>query len=150
MIAVTFSFQAIEAFANSIISQHPDKKIKIKKKRDIVEIDAIDAERNLSTEEKLAKVLPFLTGIPSLSGKKLWGKFKKLKDIRDSTIHFKSIDISTKKEIDTDSLYYHFFDTNPLTYVSIAYEVIKYFLPPKDCPRWLVEFQNTYGKELLV
>jgi len=149
MVVVAFSYQAIEAFANSVISQHSSKKIKIKRKKDTVEIDSSDAERNLSTEEKLAKVLPFLLNIPSPSGKKLWGNFKKLKDIRDTTIHFKSEDMFTKYRIDTDSLYYHFFDTNPITYVSTAYEVIKYFLLPHDYPRWFIEFQKIYGKELL-
>jgi len=148
MIVVAFSFQAIEAFANSVISRHPNRKIKIKRKKGIVEIDSSDAERNLSTEEKLAKVLPILLGIPNPSGKKIWGKFKKLKDVRDTTIHFKSEDMFTKHKVDTDSLYYHFFDTNPLAFVSTAYEVIKYFLIPQDYPRWFIEFQNIHGKEL--
>jgi len=99
MVTVTFSFQSIEVFANSIISQYPNEKIEVRRKKNIVEVEASDAERNLSTEEKLTRVLPYLLKIPNPSGKRLWNGFRLLKDIRDSTIHFKSKEISTRPSV---------------------------------------------------
>lgn len=140
MVTVAFSFQSIEAFVNSILSQYAHKKIKVKRKKGVIEFETSEAERYLSTDEKLTQVLPQLLKLPNPSGKKIWAGYRLLKDVRDSTIHFKSKEISTKYEVDTNSLYYHFFETNPIKHVLSAYEIVNYFMPHEGIPRWFVAF----------
>jgi len=121
MVTVAFCFQSIEAFVNSKLSEYAHEKVKVKRKKGIVEYETSEAERYLSTDEKLTQVLPQLLKLPNPSGKKIWSGYKLLKDVRDTTIHFKSKEISTKYQVDTDSLYYHFFATNPVKHVFSAY-----------------------------
>ena len=142
MVTVAFCFQSIEAFVNSKLSEFTQGKVKVKRKKGIVEYETFEAERYLSTDEKLTQVLPQLLKVPNPSGKKIWTGYKLLKDVRDSTIHFKSKEISTKYQVDTDSLYYHFFATDPVKHVVSAYEMVNYFMKHDDLPRWFEAFSK--------
>ena len=57
---------------------------------------ADELERNLTTKEKLATILPALVGVPNPKGKKVWQDFAALKDARDATIHIKSKDANPR------------------------------------------------------
>lgn len=110
MMAVTFSFQSLETFANLIIAlELEDKKIKIKRKGEFVEYSSENAERNLSTEEKIFEVLPQIKGISIKKGAGAGQNFTQLKKIRDATIHLKSTDVFPDPEkLDKDSLFSNF------------------------------------------
>lgn len=146
MIAVTFSFQALETFANSEISRMTQKKIKVKRREGIVEITSAEAERNLSTSEKLSQILPDIFNVPSPKGLKPWEGFRTLKKVRDSTIHLKSADMYARKEIDRESLFYRFINWDSRGYPRFSYQMILYYFQNKEIPRWLDYFGQQIGK----
>jgi hypothetical protein len=87
MVAVTMSFQAVELFANTIIGRRAKGTITIVRKKETLQLNADEAERRLSTDEKLADVLPALMNVSSPKQFQVWQRFKQLKDWRDDTMH---------------------------------------------------------------
>lgn len=148
MITVTFSFQSIETFSNYIIEQNKDKKIEIKKKGELSIFTYEEAIRRLSTEEKISKVLPCLLRTASPAGNKIWAHFLQLKEARDSTIHWKESEGDNQVEV--DSLYHHFLNTNLSTHILTAYEVINYFTPESEQPRWWREYKILLAENHLI
>jgi hypothetical protein len=137
MIAVTLSFQAVELFANSTIGRKSTGNFRIRGRKGIeIEVTPADAERTLSTEEKLRQVLPSLLQAPSPVGKRVWQTFKKLKSARDSTVHLKSNDMYTVNQVDRESLFFYFFNTDAREHPEAAIKVISHFCKGKE-PRWL-------------
>ena len=92
MIAVTFSYQAIEVFCNHTIAREIKEATEVKRRKKRVILSPLELERQLSTEEKISLILPKIKGLPTPKGKRPWEAFKKLKEARDSTIHMKNID----------------------------------------------------------
>ena len=134
MIAVTFSFQAIEAFLNNEIVHNAKDNIRVKRKNKWITFTPIDAERNLSTEEKAATVLPEILKIKTPKGKVPWEGFKKLKAARDSTIHIKNKDILQLSE--SENLFFNLLIDDPELYPKYAYQLIKWFFKDRKQPRW--------------
>lgn len=112
MVAVTFAYQALEAFANVIISNSPVKQHELERRTGTKTVSSEDLERMASTEEKLATFLPRLAEVPSPKGKAIWEKFRKVKAMRDSTVHLKSFDQYRRGEIDRGSLYHRFLNAD--------------------------------------
>lgn len=127
MIAVTFSYQALEAFANQIITNAPEKEHQLMRKTGVLTLSSDDVERVASTEEKLTHILPRLTAMPSPKGKAIWAKLKKLKAMRDSTVHLKSLDQYRRGGIDRGSLYYRFLNTDPREAPRLSIAIMKHF-----------------------
>lgn len=137
MVVVTFSFQAIESYCNAMISHHSKGALALKRKGGEQTLDSEGLERYSSIEEKLSQVLPaLLTGTTSPKGTKLWHRFHELKQLRDSTIHFKSRDHYIRGREDRDSLYFRWLNMDPKASVRTAIQMIRHFC--KDRPeRWL-------------
>jgi len=140
MSAVTFSFQSLESFANWVIGRRIKGSFPVQRRDQIVELAPHELERNLSTEEKLAQVLPKVFGLPTPKGKKVWQGFKKLKHMRDSTIHLKSFDVAAR-QLDERSLFFEFLNSRTTDFPKLALEVIEYFYAKEDKPRWAKEFR---------
>jgi hypothetical protein len=136
MTNVTFSFQSIEAFCNYSISRnlHKVKEVKDKRKK---AVSPSETERQLSTEEKLKRVIPDIYNKPTPAGKHIWDKFLKLKHARDSLIHIKYVDQCPLDNIDTESLYFQFLDIEPEHFPQIAIEILRYWFSDEDMPSWL-------------
>jgi hypothetical protein len=143
MIAITFSFQAIEAFLNHEIVYNAKSSIIIKRGKKHISYTPQDAERYLSTEEKAAIVLPEILQISTPNNKKPWEGFKKLKTARDSTIHIKSKDLHqvTKMEnnqmISSPNLLADLLNENPECYPKYAFYLVAWFVKNQEFPRWL-------------
>jgi hypothetical protein len=90
IISVTMSFQAIEVFANAVIGRKATKNIVVKRKGGDHTMTPTEAERALSTEEKIGQVLPNILGVASPRGNRVWQALKTLKVGRDATVHLKS------------------------------------------------------------
>jgi DNA-binding transcriptional regulator YhcF (GntR family) len=133
MVAVTFSFQAIEVFCNHTIARELKEAMEVKRRKQRVTLSPLELERQLSTEEKISLILPKIKGLPTPKGKKPWESFKKLKEARDSTIHMKNID---QQVVDTESLYFQFLSKDCELFPQAAVSMIHYFLNGKE-PRWL-------------
>lgn len=64
MIAATFSYQALESFANQAIEQVLTGTHRVKRQKEEKQWTSAEIERKCSTEEKLGTILPELTGSP--------------------------------------------------------------------------------------
>lgn len=137
--AITFSFLALEAYCNYIISRNWKQPVKAKRKKgQMEELSHTDAERLLSTEDKIKNVLPKIFELPTPAGKAIWERFLKLQKARDDSVHFKYADqypIGARAE--TSGLFFQIWDTNPYVFPEIAREVIEYFYQKSQRPDWL-------------
>jgi hypothetical protein len=137
IISVTMSFQAVEVFANAVIGRKATKNIIVKLKGGTEKnLTPQEAERELSTEEKLGQALPNILGLSSPRGNRAWQSFKTLKEARDATVHLKSRDIYTRNEHARESLFFYYLNHDAREFPSAAIKVISHFFP-KDLPRWL-------------
>jgi hypothetical protein len=137
IVAATMSFQALEAFANSIIGRRAPEKVEVRRKAGVTDqYTPAEAERNLPTEDKFARVLPKILNVESPKGGKTWGRFKSLKTIRDETVHMKSRSTYTRNREEETTLLHDFLGTDIRTYPKDAIKVVEYYFP-KDKPRWL-------------
>ncbi len=93
MVAQTFSAQAIETLANEVIGDvlAGGKFIEVNTRSGLKRFTGAAIQRNCSTEEKVADVLPRLLPVaPIDKSGRLWNDFKTLLDLRDDIIHLKS------------------------------------------------------------
>ena len=136
MISVTFSFQALEVFANHTISRNLKESIEVKRRKKKVLLAPREIESQLSTDEKLATVLPKILNLPTPKGKQVWQEYKMLKDTRDATIHLKSYDLKSTNEDENELLFFQFLNIDPLRYPKAAEAMVRYF-QKDNVPRWL-------------
>jgi hypothetical protein len=139
IIAVTFSYQAIEAFCNETIEERvkgtfPLQANSRKKTMRIYRIDELQGE--LSVERKLRSVLPNLLTRPSPEGEAIWNGFCGLKRVRDTFTHLRSAD-AYKSSIDEQSLFFELFQTKPMAYPKYAIDIIQHFNENTGIPLWL-------------
>lgn len=143
MIAVTFSFQALETFCNWEIADKVSEILTLHRDKGEESLTATELERKLSTEEKLHLVLPKILKIDTPKGRKVWEDFKKLKHARDSIVHIKSIDQYPNRvsegKADKDSLYFIFLNRKMTSYPKTAIQMIMHFYNSSEIPRWLEE-----------
>jgi hypothetical protein len=140
MIAVAFSFQSLEAFSNQVIQAHVKETFRVLRKGESKDLSADDLERETPTEEKLATVLPSLLSVKSPKGQKVWERFVKLKRVRDSAIHLKSVDAQSR--LDTESLYFQFLNHNAKDFPRAALEMIEHFRADTKRPLWMARIQE--------
>lgn len=136
MVAVTFSFQALEVFCNDIIGKKLKGTYKLQRKKNVIEVSVYELQRLPSTEEKLATILPDILKVNSPKSGKVWENFKELKKIRDTTIHLKSHDLY-KSDIDEESFFYEFFRIEADKFPRFALEMIEFFTDSKEAWPWL-------------
>jgi len=146
MVAAVSSFQAIEAFANETIARHLKGKITLQRRKGPEDMDAEEIERHVSTEEKIATVLPLVLNMPSIKGGTHWQKFVLLKRTRDAATHFKSGDqYSLAGKISKDSLYSILLINDPCQFPLGALRVIWSLRKPIVTPRWLDHLAEKHG-----
>lgn len=136
MIAVTFGFQSLEAFANQVVSENLKGTLLVERAKETKEWGADEIERNVSTEDKFCDILPRLGVMPSPKGKTPWEGFKKLKRLRDATTHLKAADQYVRGEEDIKTLYHRFLTNRPKDYPRWAIAILRYWTP-KDADAWL-------------
>jgi len=149
MMAVTFSFQALETFCNHTIANELKGNFSLQRRKEVKTFTSLELEREVSTEEKLAIVLPDILKMNSPKGKKVWQNFVTLKRARDATIHMKSTDQYPNQYstgvVDEDTLFYQFLNHKATEFPKAAINMINYFASAKETPRWLIvplEFLN--------
>jgi hypothetical protein len=155
MVAILFSYQALEAFSNLTIQDklgetgtHTVTRTVAKMKQKLA-WQAPDLERKCSTEEKIGEIVPKLLEMASPKDKKVWLDFDKLKKVRDAVTHLKYHDQrGAAKAIlggDSDSVFFRMvngdYDEIPRTAVT----VLDYFTKPTGTPRWLRYPLSVYG-----
>ena len=136
--AITFSFLALEAYCNYVISRNWKKPIKIKGRKGRPEVlSPIEAERVLSTEVKIKSVLPEIFDVPTPAGKAIWGRFIELKKVRDDSVHIKYSDQYPLGATEKEGIFFQIFNGDPHTYPETAIEIIQYFYKTAQRPQWL-------------
>jgi hypothetical protein len=137
IVTATMSFQTLEAFANAVIGRRAHGIIEVKRRAGVVDQhNPEEAERNLSTEDKFAQVLPGIFGVDSPKGGKTWNRFKELKSVRDKTVHIKSQSMYTRFKEGESTLLFDFLAADIRTYPCDAVKILDYY-HPSDGPRWL-------------
>lgn len=145
MIAVTFSFQALEAFSNQAIQARVKGTYQVQRKTGPKDLSADELEREIATEEKLSNILPNLYRVKSPKGTKAWERFIKLKRVRDSTIHLKKRD--SQSTLDMESLYFQFLNHDAKEFPKAALSMIEHFQPTKGGPLWMSRIHDAAYKK---
>lgn len=136
MIAATFAFQSLEAFANQLIAENQSAPIEVERRGEKKLWTPQEVERNCSTEEKYSEILPRLGTIKSPKGSAAWEGFVKLKRLRDSTVHLKAGDQYVRNKEDKESLYHRFLNHSPKEFPRSAITVIRHYTP-KENDAWI-------------
>ena len=144
--AANSSFQAIEALANETIARVLKGTIGVRRKASTKQMSAEEVERQVSTSEKIATILPTLLNIPSIKGTLEWQLFEDLKHVRDASTHFKSGDQYPLGggKVTKDSLYYVLLNTDIRSFPLTAVRVISR-ATGSHRPRWLIHLAEKYG-----
>lgn len=137
MLAAVFSYQAIEAFANSFIVRGLASPREVTSKGKSVAMTPEEMERWLTTSEKLDQILPSLRSVPSPKGTAIWQDFQKLEDARNSTVHIKTRD---QYGTSPESLFFQMLSLKTTLFPGIAARLIKNYFAEKQEPRWLLKF----------
>lgn len=137
MVSVTFSFNALEAFCNYSISRTWRKPVDVKRKKGRETLHHEEAERALSTEDKLKGTLPKIYDVPTPAGKAIWDRFLRLKTARDACVHIKYRDQYPMSQVDQESLFFQFLSNDPLEFPRCALAVMEYYFAKQEKPRWL-------------
>lgn len=148
MIAVVFAFNAVEMFCNQTIADRLGQgTFSRTTKKGEQHFDSAQAQRGLSTEEKLSVVLPELLSSTSPFSTGIWQSYKTLKRIRNSTIHLKSEEAYNQGEPDRRSLFDEFFHlATVMTFPICAIEIIGYFSKSVGGEgRWLAQARSKAG-----
>ena len=137
MLSAVFSYQAIEAFANSSIVRGLTSPQEVTSKGKSVVMTPEEMERWLTTSEKLDQVLPLLKSVKSPKGTVIWQNFQKLEDARNSTVHIKTRDQYGNTG---DSLFFQMLSVRTTAFPSIAAKLIRHYFLENQVPRWLLKF----------
>jgi len=143
MIAATFSYQSLETYSNQVIEDNlPDTKtFVVHRKGEDRALDAAALQRDPSTEEKVATILPELVGKPLSKQSKLWQQFTILRRVRDSIIHLKTADHRSAAELDLETVFYQLLNNAPAMYPRTAVEVMRHFVGPGELS-WLAHAEQ--------
>jgi hypothetical protein len=157
-ISAVFSFQALEAFCNDRISdklEGTEGYMFALKGKPSTLMSAEDIERNVSTVDKLKKIVPDLLGIDSAKDDPLWSKFWTLKQTRDALTHLKTRDQRAaalaaaadfgRVYIDPDFVFYKLVSGKIVELPRTAVELFDYFTRNTGTPRWLRYPFSVYG-----
>lgn len=143
--AANSSFHGIEAFANATIARSLNGTMTVQRGSGPQQLDAEQIQRQVSTSDKIATILPTLLNAASIKGNCEWQSFDKLKGVRDASTHFKSGDQYPKNgKVTKGSLYDVLLNTDPYEFPVTAVRVISR-LGVIPQPRWLSHLIEKYN-----
>jgi hypothetical protein len=138
MTSALSAYAAVEAFCNSTII-HKATPVPHRRKKDVITLTPEEAERQLSTAEKLKRVLPDLLGRPTPAGKQLWQDFVELETLRNGITHFKRRDSWPGVHQESEpTMLLRLYQGDAYWPAEVALKLIWYFYPPTTTvQRWL-------------
>ncbi|KQV96643.1 hypothetical protein ASC91_03640 [Pelomonas sp. Root1237] len=138
MTAAMSSYAAAEAFANSVVIDEATGPLKLKRKKAWEHLSPEDVERNVTTDEKLKRIVPDLLGLPTPAGKKVWQDYVALKHLRDSVTHFKRRDQARHADkLNEPTALQDLLNADPCSLPEAAMAIIRYFYKASEIPRWM-------------
>lgn len=139
-----FACCAIEAFVNQVIpDDYIHEHVWNGKKR---KLDKEKIERNLSTSDKLTKVLPKIYNSSLKKGTTLWNQYHDMKTTRDRIIHVKSSDLGIGSD-DEQSIWETLITRKDIDCSVIAHNVIQQFTLPKENSTPVAAGRNRWIKQ---
>ena len=139
MVAVFFAYQALEAFCNDQLFKSPVDSIRMSDKREERVIDRREAERTLSTSEKLGEVLPVVLNVPTPKGTVIWQDFRSLEDMRDAVVHLKNQTVRHHDQSkEPHQTFVYMIAADARRWPRIAVATIRHFISGTT-PDWFVE-----------
>jgi hypothetical protein len=141
MISATFACQALEAFSNQLIADMVTGTYPYQRGNKVQDLKGEELERAASTEDKFGSILPQLCKVKSPKGTAVWGRFKRLKGVRDSATHLKSYDHYRRGAPDRDSLYHRLLNADAREYPRAAILLMRHFSGAHGL-RWLDESER--------
>lgn len=142
MTAVTFTYAALESFANENIEvaygQNGYRYDQQQKSGLIVPYSLEDVEKRLSLSEKLSTVVPEALKVTTPRGRTVWNQFVRLREVRDRIIHLKGPDRGHSSD---NWLFRELISKKSDRFANHAYEMIAYFYDqvPDLAPRWFAK-----------
>jgi hypothetical protein len=129
MIAATFSYQALETYANQVVEENlrGGSTLTVQRRQGPEAFDAATLQREVSTEEKVATVLPMLLNIAFDKSGKLWQQFTIMRRVRDSIIHLKAKDHYVRGSLDKETVFFRLLNNDPRSYPRTALGVMRLF-----------------------
>jgi hypothetical protein len=89
MVTVAFAYQALEAFANRVVGTATAETFEVDMREGRRTLTREEAQRWLSTDRKLAELLPGIHAVRSPKGRRPWKGFRELARLRDDLLHLK-------------------------------------------------------------
>jgi hypothetical protein len=146
MVAVTFSFQALETFSNMVIAEKLQHTYSLKRRTESLEFTSEELQRKASTAEKLGTILPDILSMKGPKGMKVWQNYKQLQKARDTTIHMKAHDAHSGRNIHEKTLFYKFLRGRVEESPRAAIDMMAFFFQGDQLPRWLVSARDKLTK----
>lgn len=137
-VAVTFAFQAIEAFANREVETGVKGTREFIRGGKQVTWTSDEIQRHVSTDEKIADLLPRLLEVQSPKGRAPWRGYRQLKRERDAIVHLKARDAYPRAQSDGQSVFHRLFAEGVTEHPRRAAQVITWFYALRERPTWLV------------
>lgn len=137
MLSAVFSYQAVEAFANYVIGRELTHSMKVRRGGKLKTLTPEELAKQLSTGEKLKRVLPAIRKVESPEGTAKWKRFERLEETRHAAIHLKVGDQFGK---DRFTLFFKLLDMKIAEFPSAAVTIVHHYFKLDAEPRWLLKF----------
>jgi hypothetical protein len=141
-VAVTFAYEALEAFANGEIKRaNPSSGFEVVRRGQRTIIQPDQMERSLSLDEKLGGLLPQLLDVSSPKGQRPWRGFRTIQAERDALLHLKADDASPRDR-EKQSIFHRFWSDGVAMHEANALVMIEWFYRQREAPRWLATLRQ--------
>ena len=127
--SAAFAFTAVESFANEVISNAYYQGFQYEQMQPsgiVAVLSHEDVLRHVSTDEKLASILPAHLKLPSPKGGVHWQNFQRLKKIRNRIIHLKDGDRANSVD---KSLWEQMLDPVACDFGNQMHDLTGYYVP---------------------
>lgn len=141
MVAVFFAYQALEAFCNDEIFRKAPEHINIKIKINET-LTRREAERKLSTREKLGTSLPAILGVPAIKGTAQWQSYCELESVRNDVVHLKNQTVrSVSGGAESEKVLFTLLSNDLVRWPRSARDILSYFVLEPE-PDWFAEIKH--------
>lgn len=142
MVTVFFSYQALEAFCNEELLRTSPEGIEVKRKKKKEILERREAERQLSTSDKLGHVLPRILSVPTMKGKAVWQRFRDLESVRDEVVHLKNQTVrNNDPSKEAEQILLRLIAEDARSWPQITMEILEYFVR-EPIPDWYEHLKN--------
>lgn len=153
IVTATFCYAALETFSNYYLGLRLKEPVKLRRNNAELIVSPEDVPRRASLEEKLGVILPTVLSAKSPKSLAVWGRFKRIKAVRDAAVHLKSGDVlyAGPKFLDAANerpLLSAFFRDDIADFPQYVIEMIEHFGPPREGSQWIAHVKRRLEAEI--